>query len=95
MTEEFQLNDIIINLFPREIAHWIILLGFVIFFLCFFGTTEYKRLSEFEKIIFSIFTGWVIWYLLIFPISIGIETLRFQFTYTNESNILKNSKPSN
>ena len=92
MTEEFQLlNDIIINLFPREIAPWIILLGFVIFFTCFFGTSEYKRLSEFEKIIFSIFTGLVIWYLLIFPILIGIETFKLYFTYTNESNILKYS----
>ena len=92
MTEEFQLvNEIIINLFPREIAHLIILLGFVIFFLCFFGTTEYKRLSEFEKIIFSIFTGLLIWYLFIFPISIGIETLKLYFTYSTESNVYKNS----
>jgi len=92
MPEEFQLvNEIIINLFPREIAHLIILLGFIIFFICFFGTTEYKRLSEFEKIIFSIFTGLLIWYLFIFPISMGIETLKLYFTYTAESNVFKNS----
>jgi hypothetical protein len=85
------INSIIMAIFPTEIAYGIIILGFGIFFLHFYGTEEWKNFSDLEKIIFSIVTGWLLWFLVIFPISMGIETLNLFFTYTTDFNIHKKS----
>ncbi len=85
------ISSIIMNIFPAEIAYGIIIMGFLIFFLYFYGTEEWKSFSDLEKIIFSIATGWLLWFILILPISMGIETLKLFFTYTTDVNIYNKS----
>lgn len=85
------ISNIIIKIFPPEIAYGIIIMGFMIFFLCFYGTKEWKSFSDLEKIIFSIFTGALVWYLFIFPLAMGYETLKIVFTYYEDFNIVNNS----
>ena len=80
-------NDIIMDIFPTEIAFGIVIVGFGIFFLYFFGTDEWKGFSDLEKIIYSIITGWLLWFFVIYPISMGYETFNLLFKDTNEINI--------
>lgn len=80
-------NGIINEIFPKEITYGIIIVGFGIFFLYFFGTKEWEGFSDLEKIIFSIITGWLIWFIIIYPISMGFETLKLFFSYTDYTDI--------
>ncbi|MCK4798364.1 MAG: hypothetical protein KAT05_13370, partial [Spirochaetes bacterium] len=80
-------SGIIREIFPTEIAYGIIIVGFGIFFLYFFGTDEWGDFSDLEKIIYSIITGWLLWFIVIYPISMGYETLKLYFTYTNYTDI--------
>ena len=80
-------NDIIMDIFPTEIAFGIVIVGFGIFFLYFFGTDEWKGFSDLEKIIYSIITGWLLWFLVIYPISMSYETFHLLFTYTTDFDI--------
>ena len=79
-------SGIIMEMFPTEIAYGIIIVGFGIFFLYFFGTEEWKAFSDLEKIIYSIITGWLLWFIVIYPILIGYGTLKLYFT-TNYTDI--------
>lgn len=85
------ISSIIMKIFPAEIAYGIIIMGFIIFFLHFYGTKEWKSFSDLEKIIFSIVTGWLLWFILILPISLSIETLKLFFTYNTDINIFNES----
>ena len=80
-------SGIIMEMFPTEIAYGIIIVGFGIFFLYFFGTEEWKGFSDLEKIIYSIITGWLLWFIVIYPILIGYETLKLFFSYTDYTDI--------
>ena len=80
-------NDIIMDIFPTEIAFGIVIVGFGIFFLYFFGTDEWKGFSDLEKIIYSIITGWLLWFFVIYPISMGYETFNLLFKDTNDIDI--------
>lgn len=85
------INGIIMKIFPTEIASGILIMGFMIFFFCFYGTKEWKNFSDLEKIIFSILTGAIFWYLFIFPLAIGFETLKIFFTYTEDLDVVNKS----
>ena len=70
------ISDYILRIFPTEIATEIVIYGFIYFLLIFYGTNQWKnRFTDFDKVIFSVMTGGVVWYFFIFPISFFLNTL--------------------
>ncbi len=61
--------DIITTILPKEILPQIITYGLFYFLLIFYGSTKWGSYSSFEKIVFSVISGGIVWYFLSIPIS--------------------------
>lgn len=68
--------DILTAIFPKEIYQLIISYGVIYFILIYYGSNKWKNYSDFEKILFSVISGGVVWYFLVIPISFFLTTLR-------------------
>lgn len=69
--------DLLTVILPKDIYQAIIIFGFIYFLLIFYGSEQWKEYSDFEKVIFSILSGYVVWVLFIFPISFFMNTLKY------------------
>ncbi|MCZ7393413.1 MAG: hypothetical protein ABOK23_03590 [Candidatus Methanoperedens sp.] len=68
--------DIITTILPKDILPQIIAYGLFYFLLIFYGSTQWKNYSSFEKVVFSVISGGVVWYFLIVPISFFLTWLK-------------------
>lgn len=68
--------DILTLILPKEIYQFVIIYGFVYFILIFYGTKQWEKYSSFEKVIFSVLSGYVVWVFLVTPISFFLNTLK-------------------
>lgn len=80
-----------INLFFGDMSKEILMLssifGYIFFFLYFYGTKEWEKFSEIDKIFFSLLFGFVTYYFLLLPI-FNIFTVTYNFIfYTGEKGI--------
>lgn len=68
--------DILTVILPKEIYQFVIIYGFVYFILIFYGTKQWEKYSSFEKVVFSVLSGYVVWVFLVTPISFFLNTLK-------------------
>lgn len=69
------ISDILVVILPKDIYQIIIFYGFIYFLLIFYGSEQWKSYSSFEKVGFSIMSGYVVWVFFVFPISFFTHTL--------------------
>jgi len=67
--------DILTVLLPTEVYQLIIFSGIIYFVLFFYGTNQWEKYTEFDKVVFSVIFGGFVWYFFILPISIFVFTL--------------------
>ncbi|NJD77356.1 MAG: hypothetical protein FIB08_09720 [Candidatus Methanoperedens sp.] len=67
--------DILTVTLPKDIYQFIIVYGFAYFLLIFYGTKQWDKYSSFEKVVFSVLSGYVVWVFFVFPISFFMNTL--------------------
>ncbi len=65
-----EIIDVLTVLLPTEIYQLIIFSGIIYFILFFYGTKQWERYTEFDKVAFSVIFGGFVWYFFILPISI-------------------------
>ncbi len=70
------IGDIITQIIPKDILPQIITYGLLYFLLIFYGSEKWKNFSEFEKIVFSVLSGGIVWYFLVAPISFFLTMLK-------------------
>ena len=67
--------EILTTLLPNETYPLIIFSGVVYFILIFYGTKQWEKYSDFDKVVFSVILGGFVWWFFILPISIFVFTL--------------------
>ena len=82
------IEEIIFGFFNKEVLIYVIPIGYLIFFLYFYGSTKWKEFSDFDKISFSILTSFIIVYLIAYPISSYSTIIHNIFIFESESNII-------
>jgi len=70
-----QLLDVLITILPTEVYQPIIIFGVICFFLFFYGTKQWEKYSDFDKIVFSIIFGGFLFYFFTLPFSFFVNTL--------------------
>lgn len=67
--------DTLAVLLPTDIYQVIIFSGIIYFILFFYGTKQWEKYSEFDKVVFSVIFGGFVFYFLILPVSIFLFVL--------------------
>ncbi len=70
------IGDVITQILPKDILPQIITYGLLYFILIFYGSDKWKTFSDFEKIVFSVLSGGIVWYFLVAPISFFLTMLK-------------------
>lgn len=62
--------DILTDILPEEVYKPIIISGVIYFILIYYGTKQWVKFSDFDKVVFSIISGTIVFYLFVFPLVI-------------------------
>lgn len=76
--------EILSNTYSDQILFIVCVSGYLIFLLYYYGSSKWNKFSDFDKIAFSIITGFITLFLIILPISFSYTTLHNFFVFTNE-----------
>ena len=82
------IEEIIFGFFNKQALIYAIPIGYLIFFLYFYGSEKWKEFTDFDKISFSIITSFVISYFIAHPISLFTRIIHNIFIFKDETNII-------
>lgn len=86
--------DILTEILPEEVYKSILISGVIYFLLIYYGTKQWGKFSEFDKVIFSVISGTIVYYLLVFPISLLKISLNIfsNYIFFNDNDLVLYSK---
>jgi heme/copper-type cytochrome/quinol oxidase subunit 2 len=67
--------DILTEILPEEVYKSIIISGVIYFLLVYYGTKQWGKFSDFDKVVFSIISGTIVFYCFVFPLVFLIMSL--------------------
>ena len=80
-------TDILSEILPEEVYKSILISGLIYFILIYYGTKQWGKFSDFDKIVFSIISGTIVFYLFVFPLVL----LRMSLNIVSKSTIFNDT----
>lgn len=81
-------EEIIFGFFNKDALIYVIPIGYLIFYLYFYGSEKWKEFTDFDKISFSIITSFVTLYFIAYPVSLSTRIIHNIFIFKDEANII-------